>query len=80
MRILVPRPAIEPIPTVLEAWSLNHWTTREVPKQKILKQYLLLFWGEEGSFWLFLFHSIPCFSLEKLVVTSPINSSPNNGS
>ena len=49
MRILVPRPEIEPIPTVLEAWSLNHWTTREVPKQKVLKQCLLLFWGEEGK-------------------------------
>ena len=31
-RILVPPPGIEPTPTpALEAWSLNHWTTREVP-------------------------------------------------
>ena len=29
--ILVPRPGIEPMPPALEAWSLNHWTTREVP-------------------------------------------------
>ena len=30
-RILVPRPRIEPgLPTV-EAWSLNHWSTREFP-------------------------------------------------
>ena len=30
-RILVPWPGIEPRPTALEVWSLNHWTTREVP-------------------------------------------------
>ena len=29
--ILVPPPGIEPIPPAMEAWSLNHWTTREVP-------------------------------------------------
>ena len=29
--ILIPRPGIEPMPPALEAWSLNHWTTREVP-------------------------------------------------
>ena len=29
--ILVPRPGIEPVPLAVEAWSLNHWTTREVP-------------------------------------------------
>ena len=28
--ILVPRPGIEPVPPVVEAWSLNHWTAREV--------------------------------------------------
>ena len=28
--ILVPRPGIETAPPALEAWSLNHWTTREV--------------------------------------------------
>ena len=27
----VPQPGIEPTPPVVEAWSLNHWTTREVP-------------------------------------------------
>ena len=30
-RDLVPRPGIEPGPPELEAWSLTHWTTREVP-------------------------------------------------
>ena len=29
--ILVPGPEIEPMPPIVEAWSLNHWTTREVP-------------------------------------------------
>ena len=29
--ILVPRPGTEPAPPALEAQSLNHWTTREVP-------------------------------------------------
>ena len=29
--ILVPQPEIGPVPLAVEAWSLNHWTTREVP-------------------------------------------------
>ena len=29
--ILVPQPGIEPTPLAVEAWSLNHWTAREVP-------------------------------------------------
>ena len=29
--ILVPWPGIEPMPPALGAWSLNHWTAREVP-------------------------------------------------
>ena len=29
--ILVPQPGIEPVPAAMEGWSLNHWTTREVP-------------------------------------------------
>ena len=29
--ILVPQPGIEPILLALGTWSLNHWTTREVP-------------------------------------------------
>ena len=29
--ILVPQPGIKPMPPAVEAWSLNHWTTREVP-------------------------------------------------
>ena len=29
--ILVPQPGIEPGPSAVKAWSLNHWTTREFP-------------------------------------------------
>ena len=35
--ILVPQPGIKPVPLAMEAQSLNHWTTREVPEIKILK-------------------------------------------
>ena len=31
--ILVPQPGIEPVPPALEARSLNHCTTREVPQR-----------------------------------------------
>ena len=31
MRDLRPQPGIEPGPPALGAWSLSHWTTREVP-------------------------------------------------
>ena len=30
-RIIVPQPGIEPASPAVEAWSLNHWTTREIP-------------------------------------------------
>ena len=30
--ILVPQPRIELVPLALEAWSLNHWTTRAFPR------------------------------------------------
>lgn len=31
LRILVPRPVIRPAPPAVEAWRLNHQTTREFP-------------------------------------------------
>ena len=34
--ILVPGPGIEPVPPAVKAWSLNHWTTREVPNSELL--------------------------------------------
>ena len=27
-----PQPGIKPVPLAVEAWSLNHWTIKEVPK------------------------------------------------
>ena len=30
-RLLVPRPGIEPSLSLLEVWTLNHWTSREIP-------------------------------------------------
>ena len=35
--ILVSRPGVESGPPALGAWSLNHWTAREVPKLLIFK-------------------------------------------
>ena len=34
--ILVPWPGIKPVPPAMEAQSLNHWTTREVPNLSVL--------------------------------------------
>ena len=31
-KILVPPPGTEPVPSAVEAWSINHWTAREVPE------------------------------------------------
>ena len=38
MRDLVPRPGVEPGPSALGAWSLTHWTTKQVPRMvRLLK-------------------------------------------
>ena len=39
--ILVPQPGIEPVSPAVEAQSLNHWSTREVPGDSLLVSYLL---------------------------------------
>jgi len=41
--ILVPQPGIEPMPSAVEAWMLNHWTTRVVPKAFFKKLFLFIF-------------------------------------
>ena len=41
-RILVAQPVIKHVPPAVEAWSLNHWTTTQVP-QKVLKRIFKLF-------------------------------------
>ena len=43
--VLVPQPGIEPMPLALAVQSLNHWTTRDIPKNnKILKLQKKEFW------------------------------------
>ena len=37
-RILIPLPGIKPVPSAVEAWSLNHWTTREAPAKEFLRK------------------------------------------
>ena len=39
--IFVPQPGIEPAPPEVEARSLNHWTTREFPRQGLFKQTVM---------------------------------------
>ena len=46
--ILVPLPRIKPAPPALEVWSLNHWTSGEVPQvdlrnQRVLAAIVLVF-------------------------------------
>ena len=52
---LVPRPGIKPRPPALGAWSLRHWTTREVPFFSFFFFFFLIFfkliYGCAGS-WL----------------------------
>ena len=33
---LFPRPGIKPGPLALEAWSLSHWITREIPRKILI--------------------------------------------
>ena len=35
-RILVPQPGMGPTSPAVEVWSLNHWTTREVPRSFLI--------------------------------------------
>ena len=39
---LVPRPGIEPRTPILEAWSINHWATREVHQDIV--DFFFFFW------------------------------------
>ena len=53
--ILVPQPGIQPMLPALKVQSLNHWTTREAPKSKVLNFQWMVF----VSF-------LPMFSIFKL--------------
>ena len=52
-RILLLQPGIEPVPPALEAWCLNHWTTREVPPLPIIVSPQVLInktpWGPSAA-------------------------------
>ena len=39
-RILVSPPGIEPVPLTVKVRRLNHWTTRELPSEELLKAFL----------------------------------------
>ena len=44
---LVPQPGIEPISSALRVRSLNHWTSREIPRLTVLKYYFdFCFWKD----------------------------------
>ena len=56
---LVPWPEIEPGPPALGAWSLSHWTTREVPLIFVLLSlYLFSFLFCSLEFFYFLYFSL----------------------
>ena len=42
---LVPQPGIKPVPPAMEAWSLNQWTTKEIPN---FLWFCHLFLGTKG--------------------------------
>ena len=44
MQDLSPPPGTEPVPPAVEAWSLNHWTTKEVP-------YPSFYTGTQKNIW-----------------------------
>ena len=67
--MLSPLPEIKPVPPVVEAWSLNHWTTMEVPSYLHFKNYyyfiFLLFWLGNIHYpvsdcWSILLHLLVC--------------------
>ena len=61
--ILVPQPGIEPVPPAVEAWSLNHWTTREV----LVYFYIYMLGWPKRSFGFFrkMLHKMFCNILRK---------------
>ena len=60
---IVPWPGIEPGPPALREWSLNHWTTREVPKEPLDE-------GERGEWKSWLKTAFKT----KIMVSGPITS------
>ena len=48
--ILVPWPEVEPVPSIVEVWSLNHWTARDVPKRLYFWNRFFFFKSKGQSF------------------------------
>ena len=44
-----PQSGIEPWPSAVKFWSLNHWTTRELPCLQVIFTEFFLFYIREGS-------------------------------
>ena len=75
--ILAPRPGTEPVPPAVEAWSLNHWTAREVPIINYFNGYIIFpqwmrhhlpnFFLKESLFF-FASHSTPFVALQGLQI------------
>ena len=65
---LVPWPGIEPSPLALGAWSLSHWTTREVPikllKIRICGKYMNLSYSAAYS--MYVHTAMPCLLLSRV--------------
>ena len=47
-RILVPQPGIEPAHLLVEARSLKHWTTREVPAIYFYTTFITYYRGRQS--------------------------------
>ena len=47
---LVPQPGIKPMPPALGAWSLNHWTAREVPAFGLLARICMKIYCVNGVY------------------------------
>ena len=41
--VLVLQPGIEPVSFTLEGWNFHHWTTKEVPKESVIKIFPIFF-------------------------------------
>ena len=50
MRDLSSQTRDKPMPPALRAWSLNHWTAREVPPFEIFKAHLILIFSLKRYF------------------------------
>ena len=68
LQILVPQQGIEPIPSTVKAWSLNHWTTSEFPDMTILFSHHLknvLLPSSLCNFWWEIHHHLnQCYSAD----------------